>query len=203
MRKICGSRRVVPSDFRVSGTLSGLEGDPIAHGGFCDAYKGSLDASSDVCIKKLRMFSNDDQEKRDKVSHPHSLESTILTESFQTMKLFCKEAVIWGCLNHPNIVPFKGVTLDPPQLVSEWMPGGELRKYVRNNAHADPVDLVGQFPPLFRTSPNFPFSCLELLRVLHISIRTMLYTGTLKGYACYRQPCVRFLTKTSTAKYRC
>jgi len=53
---------------------------------------------------------------------------------------------MWKRLDHPNIVPFKGVTFEPPQLVSEWMEGGELREYIRNNPHANLVSLVS--PPL-------------------------------------------------------
>ena len=49
---------------------------------------------------------------------------------------------MWKHLNHPNIVLFKGVTFDPLQLVSEWVPGGELREYIRNNRHANLIDLV-------------------------------------------------------------
>ncbi|KAF9642665.1 kinase-like protein, partial [Thelephora ganbajun] len=55
---------------------------------------------------------------------------------------FCKEAVVWKQLDHPNIVPFKGATLDPLQLVSEWMPGGELREYVKNNSGTNPISLL-------------------------------------------------------------
>jgi len=49
---------------------------------------------------------------------------------------------VWKRLDHPNIVPFKGVTFEPPRLVSEWMDGGELREFIRNNPHANLVNLV-------------------------------------------------------------
>lgn len=54
---------------------------------------------------------------------------------------------MWKNLNHPNIVPFEGVTLDPLQLVSEWMPGGELRNYVKSSREMDLLSLVGTFFP--------------------------------------------------------
>ncbi|KAF9647398.1 kinase-like protein [Thelephora ganbajun] len=57
-------------------------------------------------------------------------------------ELFYREAIVWKHLSHPNIVPFKGVTFDPLQLVSEWMPGGELREHIRNNPGADPTSLL-------------------------------------------------------------
>ena len=58
-------------------------------------------------------------------------------------QVLCREAVVWKRLKHPNIVPFLGVTLSPLQLVSEWMPGGELREYIRSNSDADLLGLVG------------------------------------------------------------
>lgn len=55
---------------------------------------------------------------------------------------------MWKRLNHPNIVPLKGVRLNPLQLVSEWMPGGELREYIRLNQSANLIGLVGSFRPI-------------------------------------------------------
>ena len=52
---------------------------------------------------------------------------------------------MWKHLSHPNIVPFKGATFKPPQLVSEWMPSGKLNEYVKNNDHADLINLVSPF----------------------------------------------------------
>lgn len=69
--------------------------------------------------------------------------------------------MVWEPLNHPNIVPFKGVTSEPLQLVSEWMPGGELRQYIRNNPHANVISLVSSlFMPLSIAS-----SCYQLLGI--------------------------------------
>ena len=48
-------------------------------------------------------------------------------------------------LNHPNIVPFKGVTLEPLQLVSEWVPGKDLREHLKINGHANLIGLVNTF----------------------------------------------------------
>ena len=52
-------------------------------------------------------------------------------------------------MDHPNIVPLKGVTLNPLQLVWEWMPGGELREYIKKNPDANFISLVGPFLPTF------------------------------------------------------
>ena len=69
-----------------------------------------------------------------------------------------REAVMWKRLIHANIVPFIGVTLDPLQIVSEWMPGGDLTDYIGLNPPADRVNLVSPFWSLPETLPYFPAS---------------------------------------------
>jgi len=54
---------------------------------------------------------------------------------------------MWKHLDHPNVVAFKGITLNPLQLVSEWIPGGELREYIKKNPDANHANLVGSFLP--------------------------------------------------------
>jgi serine/threonine protein kinase len=51
---------------------------------------------------------------------------------------------MWGRLLHPNIVPFLGVTDAPAPLsmVSEWMPNGDVRHYVRKHPEVDRLQLV-------------------------------------------------------------
>ena len=49
---------------------------------------------------------------------------------------------MWKRLKHPNIVPFIGVTRNPMQFVSEWMPNGTLPEYVNENPGANRISLV-------------------------------------------------------------
>ena len=49
---------------------------------------------------------------------------------------------MWKRLRHPNVVPFIGVTQDPLQFVSEWMPKGTLVDYIRKNPDANRIGLV-------------------------------------------------------------
>jgi serine/threonine protein kinase len=49
---------------------------------------------------------------------------------------------VWKHLTHPNIVPLLGVTVAPFQLISVWMPGGELTEYLDVHPRADRVGLV-------------------------------------------------------------
>lgn len=46
-------------------------------------------------------------------------------------------------LKHPNIVPLLGVTIDPLELIFDWMPGGDLPEYIANHPDADRLSLVG------------------------------------------------------------
>ena len=52
------------------------------------------------------------------------------------------EAVMWKRLIHPNIVPFYGVSLDPPQLVSDWMVSGDLTEFITERPNANRLGLV-------------------------------------------------------------
>lgn len=64
---------------------------------------------------------------------------------------------MWKRLVHPNIVPLLGVTFTPLQLVSEWIPGGGLTEYVKRNAHANRLGLVGVFRLAVSTRLSFRY----------------------------------------------
>lgn len=53
---------------------------------------------------------------------------------------------MWKHAKHKNIVPLFGITVKPLQLVSEWMPNGNLTEYIGNNPDASRLDLVGVTP---------------------------------------------------------
>ena len=52
-------------------------------------------------------------------------------------------AAVWKNLAHANVVPLLGVTTDPVQLVSGWMPDVNLTGYITNHPDADILNLVG------------------------------------------------------------
>ena len=56
--------------------------------------------------------------------------------------MFRQVTVVWKHLTHPNIVPLLGVTIDPPQLISDWMSGGNLMEYIANHPDTDRISLV-------------------------------------------------------------
>ena len=68
LRKICGLRMILPSVYEVSSELSPTTAQPVAFGGFCDVYKGTL-GGADVCIKRLRISTMGDQVAVRQVTH--------------------------------------------------------------------------------------------------------------------------------------
>lgn len=76
----------------------------------------------------------------------------------QNSQIFCKEAIMWKHLSHPNIVPLLGVTIIPFQLISSWMTGGTLLEYIKTNPNADRLGLVGaptaRFRPTLTLTPG-------------------------------------------------
>ena len=45
-------------------------------------------------------------------------------------------------LVHSNIVPILGSTVEPFELISDWMPGGDLPGYIAKHPDADKLSLV-------------------------------------------------------------
>ena len=53
---------------------------------------------------------------------------------------------MWKRLTHPNTLPLLGITISPFQLISNWMPGGDLPEYIRKNPDVDRLGLVRVIP---------------------------------------------------------
>ena len=58
------------------------------------------------------------------------------------LQAFHQVTVVWKHLVHPNIVPLLGATIDPPQLISDRMPGGDLIEYIASHLDANRRSLV-------------------------------------------------------------
>ena len=100
-------------------------------------YEGTLGGSR-VCIKRMRVYLNDDPNKAAKVRF-----DAVCSPSLTRLQTFCQEAVIWKRLKHPNILPLLGVTITPLQLISNWMSGGDLPEYIQKHSDTDRLRLVG------------------------------------------------------------
>ncbi|KAI3619461.1 hypothetical protein WG66_012937 [Moniliophthora roreri] len=93
-----------------------------------DIWKGS-DGHRPLCLKVLRMFTENDEAARGKIFLD-----------------FCQEALIWKQLKHPNIVPFLGVNtkIFAPGfcLVSPWMVNGDVVSFVKAFPAFDKLVLI-------------------------------------------------------------
>ena len=49
---------------------------------------------------------------------------------------------MWKHLDHSNIVPLRCITTISLQLISDWMPGGDLLDYIKKHPNADRLKLV-------------------------------------------------------------
>jgi len=58
---------------------------------------------------------------------------------------FCKEAVIWKTLRHPNILPLIGVMMSKTQfaMASDWMENGNINEFLKTHPAANRLELVG------------------------------------------------------------
>ncbi|KAF8071438.1 kinase-like domain-containing protein [Lyophyllum atratum] len=97
--------------------------DPVAAGGFADIYKGTFQGQA-VCMKAVRIYRNTDIE--------------------HFLKQFSKEAILWGQLLHPNVLPIYGLYRFRNRicLVSPWMEHGDITQYLKNHPDADRVKLA-------------------------------------------------------------
>ena len=83
-------------------------------------------------------------------------------------------------LEHPNIVPHLGITPYPLQLISEWMPGGDLREYIKKHPGVDRLGLVGVPPVVFDPTLTPTTSYRMLLKDFTISTLATWFTVILR-----------------------
>lgn len=91
--------------------------EDVVEGGFCKIYRGVCD-NQRLCLKVIRVLRKGQLE--------------------DMLRLYAKEAILWGQLRHPNIVPFCGIYyLDNQKsricLVSPWMDNGNIVMYLKQN----------------------------------------------------------------------
>lgn len=55
---------------------------------------------------------------------------------------FYEKVVAWTKLDHPNVLRCFGVTVDPFQMLTEWMPNGQVMNHVEVQNGVDRVRLV-------------------------------------------------------------
>ena len=83
---------------------------------------------------------------------------------FSGIPKFYQEAIMWKHEKHPNIVPFRGVTIVPLQLIFDWMSGGNIMEYIKGHPSADRLGLVCFSLVLREVEFSPPLSCAGSLR---------------------------------------
>ena len=131
LRRICGVKNVLPKACTLSYSLLGC------------VYGGTFN-SSKVRIRRVRMRSNGDLKKFKEVCI--SMTCSSAPRRSRVPQTFHQVAVFWKHLTHPNIVPLLGATIDPPQLISDQMPGGDLTDYIATHLETDRISLVNDLP---------------------------------------------------------
>ncbi|KAH8796251.1 kinase-like domain-containing protein [Flagelloscypha sp. PMI_526] len=120
MQKICANPMAFPRPFNLL-NVQCTDQELIGKGGFSDVYKGTLNSTQIVCLKVPRMCFNPDPSIRHK-------------EASKAMRSFINEAVIWKLLQHPNVLPFLGVSYNcfssQVCFVSPFMRNGDVNKFL-------------------------------------------------------------------------
>ena len=119
-----------------------LDTQPFASGGFADLYRATYKGQP-VVAKALKTTSLDDLENVHRVSGPSSRQ--IVEFAHVNFQRFAREVVGWKWLHHENILPFVGVTSNPPpfSMVSVWMENGNIMSFMKATPDQNPFDLVG------------------------------------------------------------
>ncbi|KAH7322148.1 kinase-like domain-containing protein [Rhizoctonia solani] len=104
--------------------------DPIAPGGFSDVYRGKMvgHESKLVAVKVPRISAENFGESPEHISNS------------------ARELHTWSKCNHPNVLPLLGLMNFRGRIamVSPWMDGGNLPRYLETNPGADWPDLCIQ-----------------------------------------------------------
>ena len=125
-------------------TITDLERDDyvLDSGHFGEIYKGRS-RNQAICLKIIKV------NRRTQIKHllKVSLFDAFNNRKCLTSQAFFKEALLWGHLSHPNILPFYGIyhvedTYGRISFVSPWMENGNVTEYLKRHPLANRLLLV-------------------------------------------------------------
>jgi serine/threonine protein kinase len=141
--KLFANTNVLPTSLFVQGVDIGSVRDPSRGGVFADIYRGHHNGI-EVAVKMLRFFSEEPRVHAHRVSRRFS--SRYTSRLILPSQAFCKQALVWRQLAHPNVLPFIGVdaktfaNINFPCMVSPWMSNGSLLEYIRSDNYKPAED---------------------------------------------------------------
>ena len=140
LRRLAGSVGRLPESMVITDRID-VDGIILASGGFADVRCGRY-LGHRVAVKTLRVTEMDNVVKFRKVSIGAIASVDSRAEPF--FQKFCKEFILWGTLNHPNVLkPFgvEGIEVGRFATVSEWMEHGNIVEYIKKYS-VNRLDLV-------------------------------------------------------------
>ena len=151
-------------------------------GGFADVHRGKYNGRP-AAVKVMRLYTTSNYELF------FSVGASFHTAKKKTpdpiIQRFCREAVEWRHLRHPNVLPLLGATLDKQEpkfaLVSEWMDNGNINQFIQNHGEVNRVQLVSYYVHFHRDwYDRFP-KLVDVGHGLEYLHRLNVVHGDLKG----------------------
>jgi serine/threonine protein kinase len=125
----------------------------VERGGFANVSQGIYKRRR-VAIKVVRVCLMDDLDVILSVSL--SLTCIVTPVWINGLQRFCREAVVWKHLRHPNVLSLLGVTVSERRfaMVSKWMEHGNINEFVEKDSRVNRTELVRHSPMLTPTKPS-------------------------------------------------
>ncbi|KAG6906101.1 hypothetical protein DXG01_015930 [Tephrocybe rancida] len=120
MRRLSAKTQLYPQRYLIDGPVELIHEHPVDAGKFADIYKANFQGNL-TCLKVIRV-------------HAAALVQHMA-------KVYAREAIIWGQLSHPNLLPFYGLHTFRSQIafVAPWAEKGNLSNYLIQEPSANRV----------------------------------------------------------------
>ncbi|KAG6909004.1 hypothetical protein DXG01_002390 [Tephrocybe rancida] len=120
MRRLSVKTHLYPQRYMIDGPVQLIHDYPVDSGKFADIYKADFQGNP-TCLKVVR-------------AHSASLVQHMA-------KVYAREAILWGQLSHPNLLPFYGLHTFRTQIafVAPWAENGNLSNYLAQEPNANRV----------------------------------------------------------------
>ena len=141
--RTCGHHEIIPRTLQVPVSYDRTR-SPLCRGGYADVWKEEYHGQS-VAVKVIRTYKNEVLQKVIHVSRCCALFFRLTCSQKRAVQRFCKEAVMWRYLQHPNVLSLIGVVMSSNQfaMVSDWMVNGNINEYIQAHPDANRFKLVG------------------------------------------------------------